>query len=137
MSIDKDQIIDELLKEYPIYELVSFDELNLGKKLQENPYQLARFQDQLIKERIRMEELEELQEKLTGELYHKYKFEYDEELSPKEIEKYYIPKDPKYLKMNEILRKQKLKISFFELCVKGIDRQYWSMRDFLNNQKVN
>lgn len=134
MSVDKDQIINELLKEYPIYELVSFDELNISQKLQDNPYQLIRFQDQLIKERIRYEELEEMLEKLVGQLYHKYRFESEEELSNKEIEKYYLPKDPKHLKMKEILRKQKIRIAFFELCVKGLDRQYWSMKEFANKR---
>lgn len=134
MSIDKNKIVDDLLKEYPIYELVAFDELNISQKLQDNPYQLIRFQDQLLKEKIRFEELEELQEKLIGELYHKYRFQSEEELSNKEIEKYYLPKDPKYLKMKEILRKQKIRIAFFELCVKGLDRQYWSMKEFANKR---
>ena len=134
MALDKDKIVDDLLKEYPIYELVAFDELNISQKLQDNPYQLIRFQDQLLKEKIRFEELEELQEKLIGELYHKYRFQSEEELSNKEIEKYYLPKDPKYLKMKEILRKQKIRIAFFELCVKGLDRQYWSMKEFANKR---
>lgn len=134
MAVDKDKIIEDLLKEYPIYDLVAFDELNISQKLQDNPYQVIRFQDQLIKERVRYDELEELQEKLVGELYHKYRFQSEEELSNKEIEKYYIPKDPKYLKMKEILRKQKIRIGFFELCVKGLDRQYWSMKEFANKR---
>ena len=135
MVVDKDKIVDDLLKEYPIYDLVAFDELNICQKLQDNPYQSMKFQDQLIKEKNRYEELEELQEKLVGELYHKYRFHTEEELTNKEIEKYYIPKDPKYLKMNEILRKQKIRIAFFELCVKGLDRQYWSMKGFIDANK--
>ncbi len=134
MAVDKDKIIEDLLKEYPIYDLVAFDELNISQKLQDNPYQVITFQEQLIKERVRYDELEELQEKLVGELYHKYRFQSEEELSNKEIEKYYIPKDPKYLKMKEILRKQKIRIGFFELCVKGLDRQYWSMKEFSNKR---
>jgi acyl carrier protein phosphodiesterase len=134
VAIDKDKIVNDLLKEYPIYDLVAFDELNISQKLQDNPYQVIRFQDQLLKEKIRYEELEELQEKLVGELYHKYRFQSEEELSNKEIEKYYLPKDPKYLKMKEILRKQKIRIAFFELCVKGLDRQYWSMKEFANKR---
>lgn len=136
MTIDKDKIVNDLLLEYPIYDLVAFDELNISQKLQDNPYQLMRFQDTLLKEKMRYEELEILQEKLVGELYHKFRFEYEEELSNKEIEKYYIPKDAKYLKMNEILRKQKIRIAFFELCVKGLDRQYWSMKEFINAKKL-
>lgn len=136
MSIDKDKIVNDLLLEYPIYELVAFDELNISQKLQDNPYQLMKFQDTLLKEKMRYEELEILQEKLVGELYHKFRFENEEELSNKEIEKYYIPKDAKYLKMNEILRKQKIRIAFFELCVKGLDRQYWSMKEFINAKKL-
>jgi hypothetical protein len=134
VAVDKDKIIEDLLKEYPIYDLVAFDELNISQKLQDNPYQVITFQEQLIKERVRYDELEELQEKLVGELYHKYRFQSEEELSNKEIEKYYIPKDPKYLKMKEILRKQKIRIGFFELCVKGLDRQYWSMKEFSNKR---
>lgn len=136
MTIDKDKIVNDLLLEYPIYDLVAFDELNISQKLQDNPYQLMRFQDTLLKEKMRYEELEILQEKLIGELYHKFRFENEEELSNKEIEKYYIPKDAKYLKMNEILRKQKIRIAFFELCVKGLDRQYWSMKEFINAKKL-
>lgn len=128
MSVNKDEIIDELLKKYPIFEIVQFDELNIPEKLEWNPYILMQYEEYLLKERMHLEELEDLKEKLVGELYHKFRFEHSEELSNKEIEKYYIPKDPKYLKMNDIIRKQKIKVGFFAYCVKGLEKQYWSMK---------
>lgn len=130
MSVDETKIVNELSKEFNIEELVSFNELDIKEKIQTNPYQLMRFQDLLTKEKMKYEELEELLERLVGKVYHEYRFNSPEELSPKEIEKYYIPTNKKIIKMKEILRKQKIRILFFEQCVKGIDRQYWAMRDF-------
>ncbi|MDY0215239.1 MAG: hypothetical protein RBS24_07000 [Bacilli bacterium] len=134
MAIDETKIVDELSEEYKIEELVSFDEINIQEKIQQNPYQLMKFQDMAIKEKMKYEELEELLERLVGKLYHEYRFNHPEELSNKEIEKYYIPTNIKYIKMKEILRKQKIRILFFEQCIKGIDRQYWAMRDFCNKR---
>ena len=130
---DKDKLIEQLVEKYPIYDLVSFDETNIVEKISKNPYLVMQYQDLALKAKIKYEEIEELKDKLTGELYHKYRFEQDEELSTKEIEKYYLPKDPKILKVNELLRKQKIVLEFFNCCVKGLDRAYWSMKEYGNN----
>jgi len=126
------KIVDELVKEYNIYKLLEFDEFNLKEKIQNNSYLLMKFQDQLLKEEIKLDEYNELYEKLVGECYHKYRFEIDESLSKTEIEKYYLPRDKKIVQMKKILNKQKIRIKFFESCIKGIEKQYWNMKEFAN-----
>lgn len=133
---EKDEIINELLNEWPIYDDVSYSEFDIADKMQINPYKLMKYQDQLNTERDYYDKLQDLYEKLQGEQYHKYRFEMDEELSKPEIERYYLPKDSKIQKMKKLIRKQKIRVSFFEACVKGLDRQYWSMKEFRENNRL-
>jgi hypothetical protein len=132
---EKNEIINELLSEWPIYDDVSFSEFDIVDKMQVNPYKLMKYQDQLNTEKDYLDKLNDLFEKLQGEQYHKYRFELDEELNKSEIEKYYLPKDPKIQKMKKLIRKQKIRVQFFEACVKGLDRQHWAIKNYLDERK--
>lgn len=135
MSKEEDDIVDALNKEYDIESLIAWNDLNVSEKLQSNGLQTIKFEELVMRERIEFERQEELLEKLVGELYHKYRFNHDEELTSKEIEKYYIPKDPKYLVMKKILRKQKIRLSYFEYCARGLKNQSWAMKNHIENKR--
>jgi hypothetical protein len=129
----EDKVINILLSKYPIYEQVSFDEINLAEKYQANPYLLIQYKDLYNKEKMQLDELEDELEETIGTLYHKYRFEYDEELTNKEIEKYYIPKDKEIKLIKKKIRLINIKLRFFDMCIKGLERQHWSMREFKRN----
>ena len=37
--------------------------------------------------------------------------------------------------MNKILRIQKARVDFFEICVNGLNKQGWNMKNFSDNMK--
>ena len=136
MKIDKDKIITDLLEEHPIHELVKFSDLDLQEKLKDNSFMITKYQDLYDREKFRYEELEDLYDKLAGIRYDYYRFEIDKNLQKIEIEKYYLPKDAKMVKMKRILRRQEVKVRFFELCVKGFINQGWRMKTWVDNARL-
>jgi len=128
-----DKIIKKLLEKHPIEEMVKFDDLNLQERLRDVSFQVIKYRELYYAELSKQEYLESKYDKLVGIQYDHYRFGIDKELTKVEIEKYYLPKDEKVLHMKEIMRKQKMKTRFFELCYKGFERQGWSMKTFSEN----
>jgi hypothetical protein len=124
MNIDRDKIIDYLSRKYPIYDLIKFDEFSLSQKLKENPYLVMKYQDLYLKEKQKLDILQEKYEEVCGTKYHFYRFENDEELTKTEIEKYYLPNDSDVKKHKKLLQIQRIKVEFFKLCATSLDRQY-------------
>jgi hypothetical protein len=133
----QEEILEELYKQYPIDEMVKFDEFSISEKLQDNSYWIVHFRNELLKVTSEYEQLEEMLETLIGQRYDYYRFDYDKELDKTEIKNYYIPKDQKIRKMKRILARQKVKVEFFKYCVAGMEKQQWNMKNFLENLKVN
>lgn len=133
----REKILEELYKEYPIDEMVKFSELDIAEKLQDNTFWIVKFRDLLYKAQADYEHLEELLERLTGQRYDYYRFEYDKELDKSEIKAYYLPKDSKIIHMKKILARQKAKVEFFKICVAGMEKQQWNMKNFLDSLKGN
>lgn len=132
-NIDEDKIVAELSKEFPIEEEVSFNEFTLQDKLKNNSFKIMQYGQLLNRESMRLKELQHLLDRLIGERYHYYRFEYDEQLTPKEIEKYYLQRDEKINQMKKILLKQEVRVKFFEICVKALEAQGWRMKEFSEN----
>ena len=132
-----DNIIKNLIKEHPIEEMVKFDDLNLQEKLKDVSYQIVKYRELQYAELAKLEKLENDYDKLLGIRYDHYRFEIDKELSKVEIEKFYLPKDKKVLHMKEIIRKQKMKTRFFEVCYKGFEKQAWNLKIFSENLRSN
>ena len=132
----RDSIVEELLKDWPIFDLLSFNEFDIQDRVKDHAYVLMRYQDQLNTERYNYERLEMLYDKVKGEQYHYYKFEMDESLQKSEIEQYYLPADKKLLKIKAIMQNQKIRVQFFEAAVNALSKQGWSFKNFLqaNNQ---
>ena len=136
MSDDVIQILlEELKSEHDIEELVSFTDIDLQEKLKDNTFLIIKYKDLWIKEKIVYEQLEDKMNMLMSKRYHYYRFEQDENLSKPEIEKYYIPGDRKIIQMKGILRKQKVRVDFFEIAYRALDKMSWNMREFGQNER--
>ena len=131
----KDRIIKELLEEHPIHELVKFSELDISEKLTDNVRLLVKYRDLYHKELARKDKLEDLMEKLMGSRYKYYRFDDDHEWTKPEIEKFALPADRKIQRMKRIIRRQKVKVRFFEMCWKAFEKQSWSMKMFIETTK--
>lgn len=126
----------ELLKQYPIDELVKFSEFNIQEKLMNNAWTVQEYIGHLEKERDNLERVIELRDKITGKRYDYYRFGFSKELKQSEIEKFYIPQDELVLKANAIVRKQQYRVNFFAMCVKSLDKLQWNMKSFLESQRL-
>lgn len=132
--MDKDRenqlILEKLTAEHPIEELVQFTDVNIQEKIKENTLMIVKYRDLYHRELSNLEELEDKLESLVGKRYDHYRFEYEKELKKIEIERYYLPKDPYILKMRKIIRRQRVKVRFFEMCYKAFERQQWNLKTF-------
>ena len=133
----REEILEELYNMYQIDEMVKFSELDIAEKLQNNTYWIVKFRDLLFKAQAEYDYLEGLLEKLSGQRYNYYRFDYDKELDKSEIKNYYLPQDPKIIHMKKILARQKVKVEFFKMCVAGMEKQQWNMKNFLDSLKGN
>lgn len=130
-----DDVIKELMAEHPIIEMVKFSDLNLSEKLSDNPWLMVKYKEFHIKENAILVELQDKYDMLVGKQYDYYRFELDKELTKPEIEKYYLPKDKKIIQMKQILRKQELRVKFFEMCYKGLEQQGWRIKSWIDVQR--
>lgn len=127
----KQEIIENLRSEYKIEDEVSFNEFNINDKLKNHAFVFLKYQSQLDKVKYELEKLNELRDKIVGERYHYYRFNNDESLTKIEIEKYYLSKDEKVLKINKLIRLHQIKVDFFTICCKALDKMGWNMKNFI------
>lgn len=122
------EIFDKLKEEHNIEEMIGFSELDISEKLQKNDMLIIKYKELYYKELQLYEILQEKMETLKGLRYKHYRFNDDHEWNKYEIEKYCFPSDKKIIKMNKILAKQQVKVRFFEICWKALDKMSWSMK---------
>lgn len=131
MSLE-DDIIEKLEVKYPISDEIGFNEYNIAEKLQNHAFLLIKYNRLLLKEKQNLEKLQEILNKVTGEKYHFYRFNFDEQLTKTEIEKYYLPKEPEIIKVQKLIQKQEIIVGFFETAVKALEAVGWNMKNFLD-----
>ena len=136
MSKEYDEIIDKLNKEHQIIEEIKFSEISIREKLEKNSFLLQKYQGLFQKEKFILEEKEMLYDKLVGSVFNKLRFESEKGLAKYEIEKYYLPQDPKVIQMKKILNMQQARVDFFETCLISIKSQQWSMKGFIDSIKM-
>lgn len=129
------KILEDLQQQYPIMEQVSFDEFSILEKQSRQPFLLMEYQGLLDREKYILDELREMLDALVGKQYDYYKFQYDKELLKPEIEKYYLPNDKKIRKLKNIIRKQEVRVGFFEACVKGMSQLGWAIKNYIDAHK--
>ena len=132
---ESEEIFNKLKEEYPIDQLVKFDETDIQEKLQDNAFQVIKFKELYYKELDIYEDLERKMEALTGQRYKYYRFSQDEEYTKVEIEKYCLPQDEKIIQLKKIMKKQKVRVRFFELCYRGFEQQGWRMKTYTDRDR--
>lgn len=130
-----EEIFEELEVEYPLDELVKFDETDIHEKLQDNVLMVIHYKELYYKELDVYEDLERKMKALKGKRYKYYKFEVEEHWEKKEIEDYCLPADPKIIKMEKIMKRQRVKVRFFEMAWKAFDKQGWNMKVYNDRDK--
>jgi len=127
-----DEVIEELSVRWNIKELLSFSEINIQEKLSTNASQIWHFTELFHREKNEYDKIMEMKEQLTGQLYNHYKTNIQLDLKYSEIEKFYIPKDPKMMKMNQIARRQKWVVDFYDGLRKALEKMQWNMKEFMD-----
>ncbi len=127
-----EEIWNELLIEYPINDIVKFSEYNIADKLTENSWLITEYTKLYEKENDILNQIQEMKDSILCERYDHYRFNCDKELKQYEIEKYYLPKDEKVIKINGIIRKQQYRVNFFAMCIKALEKMYWNMKTFFD-----
>lgn len=127
-----EEVWNELLVDYPIHDIVKFSEYNIADKLTENSWLITEYTKLYEKESDILNQVHEMKETIMCEQYDHYRFNHNNELKQSEIEKYYLPKDERVIKINKVVRKQQYRVNFFAMCVKALEKVYWNMRTFFD-----
>ena len=135
-EVDNSPILKKLIEEYPIDNLLDFNEFNVKEKLQHNAFVQEQFRLIYISEKRSYNKLEEKLSKLTGERYDYYKYKNNKALSKTEIERYYLPKDENLDRLKQLLQLQEVKVAFFESMADAFKAQGFNMKTFVENLKI-
>lgn len=140
---ERDEIVRELLKKFPIQSLVQFNEFDIHDKLAANTDRYIEYYDHYLSEKKELEHLEELKIRLVGKIYDELRFPTPDSKNPnalknldkREIVEYYIPRDERYIRLIDIIERQKVRVEFFDLCSSALDKVGWRMKNFLDALK--
>jgi hypothetical protein len=132
---ERDEVITKLMQEHPIEELVSFNESNLQEKIQTNAYLVVKYTELFLREKNVYDKISVLRDKIIGERYDHYRYNYDKELDSRIIERYYLPKDEKVIRINKILQKQGWRVDFFQTAADSLKKMQWNFKTFLDSMK--
>lgn len=126
-----DELLKKLYKKHPIDEMIKFNELNIQEELQNNDFLIVKYRDLYHKELDKLERLQEILERTSGERFKYYKFECNEKWERTEIEKFALPQDPQVIKIKKLIQKQNNIVRFFNMCYRAFQSRSWSMKNFL------
>jgi len=127
---EEDKILEELKNQYPIEDLVTFNEVDIHEKLKENAFNIVKYKDHYNSELAAIEDLEIKYEKLLSMRYEHYRFNDEKEWTKVEIENYALPGDIKIIQMKKIMWRQRIRVKFFETCWRGLEKMQWNMKTF-------
>lgn len=130
------KIFDDLKAEHKIEEIATFSDIDIAEKLQKNEMMIIKYKELYYQELNKYEILERKMDTLRGLRFKYYKFEDNHEWQKKEIEDFCLPADKKIIQMKKIMAKQNVKVRFFEICWKAIDKMGWSMKNFTEREKM-
>ncbi len=128
--------MEELYSEHPLDTICAFSELDIHEKLSRHSQMVVKYTELLNTERAHLDRVTALRDKIAGEQYDHYRWNFDKSLKPAEISTYYLPKDPKVIKANTLVQRQQWRVDFFSMAVKAINSQQWNMKNFLEALKT-
>lgn len=135
-NLEYEQIINELKERWDVEKMLMFNETNIQEKLQENSLKVFHFTEMYQKELNEYNKILEIKDKITTGAYLEIKKNQQYILKQTEIEKYYLPNHPKVIEITEIARKQKWKVDFYQGVKQALEKQGWSIHNFLNSMKA-
>jgi len=136
-DLSEDEIIVSIMKVYPeLYDILEFNEFTLKERLEKNAYLQEQFRFLCIKEKSKLKKLEIQRDEYIGKLYDELKYEDNRSLTKTEIERYYILKDPEYIKLTRLYNIQTVIVETFETIKEALKSQSYNMRTFLETLKL-
>lgn len=138
MKEDKEyeKVIKKLYEDYPINELLQFDDTNIKERLQNNAYLILQYKGLWLKEKNELELIGKLRDKIIGEQFNQYRFNDKRELKPAEIKEYYIPSDTRVIRINRLYQKQQWRVDFFWAASEALIQMGWRMKSFLDEKRI-
>lgn len=133
-ELNEDVLFGKLEEQYNVYDILMFNEFTIKERLERNAFHYKDFRLKYLQEMAKYEQVKEHLDKKVGEKYQSLK-EGDVKLTKTEIEKYYLPKDEELLKLRALVRKQEIRANYFQAVCEAFDKQGWSMKNFIENQK--
>jgi hypothetical protein len=131
-----EETIEKLNEEYPIESIVKFNDLNIQEKLKDSAFLILHYKGLYLKEKNQLDRIGTLRDKIIGERFDFYRFNYEKELRTNEIKDYYLPKDEKIIRINRLYQKQQWRVDFFEAATEALIQQGWRMKSFLDEKRT-
>lgn len=135
-EIDENKILEELSKEYDVSELLSYNEFNVGEKLQSNAFYQEQFRLLYISEKQKLTRIQDKFNEMAGQKFDYYKYQDARDLTKTEIEKYYLPSDKELIKYKKLIELQNTRVEFFSALAEAFKSQGFNMRVFVDNLKI-
>lgn len=124
-SINEDKILNKLQREYEIlFDILDFNEITITEKMQKNPFYIKMFRLKQLKEKNRLELLEDRLKERESELYDYLKFSDDRNLTKTEIERYYLNTDNKIKELKKGIYIQKIVVEYFGAVIESFTNQH-------------
>ena len=135
--IDEDVVCAEVMKQHPsVYDDLLFDEYNIKDKLEKNSYQYQQFRMLCLSEKHKLRKIEILRDEYIGKLYNKLRYEDAKALTKVEIEKYYIPTDPKVMEFNRLYMRQEMRVDVYNYIAEAFKTQGFTMATYVKNLQI-
>jgi len=134
-DIQEDQILKELQLEYDVYELLTIDEFKIKEQIEKNPFYMEQFRLLYLKEKGKLLRIEIMRDEYIGKLYDDLRFHNDKSITKTEIERYYIPKDEKVVKLKKLHMKTQIRMEFFEAVYEAFKTQSWLLKQHIEVNK--
>ena len=134
-SINEDEILKGLQLEYDVYPLLTIDEYHLKEQLERNPFYQEQWRLLVLKEKCILAKLEIMLGEKTGQLYDTLKNHSDVTYTARELERYYIPKDPELLKIRKLMLKVEVRMQFFEAVHDAFKTQQWMFKNYIESMR--
>lgn len=133
-ELNEDTLFGKLESDYNVYDILMFNEFNIKERLERNAFHYKDFRLKYLQECAKTELVRDRLEKTIGEKFQALK-EGAVTLTKTEIEKYYLTTDEEILKLKALLRKQEIRAEYFDAVTKAIDKQSWSMKNYIEQNK--
>lgn len=133
-EILENKVFAKLEEEYNIYEILEFSEINIQEKLSRNAFWVQKFNLLKLSEMAKYERVKDILDIAVGEKYEALR-NGNVTLTKKEIETYYLPRDEKILELKGLVRKQELRVKYFETMCEAIKHLQWYMKMYIENGK--